>query len=85
MTTTTYEFNLGDAAPMNEKALNSTSAEFCTHCGKKLGAKPMYFEVNTAWELIVPNSDSKNSQGCFAIGSTCANKFAPNLLIKMEA
>ncbi len=80
----TYKYNAGDRAPNNRKALDSYDA-LCTECGRALGKNPLYFEVNTGWEVIVPNSDPANSQGCFAIGSTCAHKFAPNLLIKMEA
>ena len=60
-------------------------ADLCHECGKALGKNPLYFEVNTGWEIIVPGSDAENSQGCFPIGSTCANKFAPELLIKMGA
>jgi hypothetical protein len=56
--------------------------DLCTECGRALGKNPLFFEVNTSWEVIAPNSDEKNSQGCFAIGQTCANKFAPGLLIK---
>jgi hypothetical protein len=83
-TAKTFQYNAGDSAPLNRKALDSIEP-LCTECGRALGKNPLYFEVNTSWEIIIPNSDSKNSQGCFAIGSTCANKFAPNLLIKMEA
>jgi hypothetical protein len=79
-----YKYNAGDRAPHNRKALDS-SGNLCTECGRILGKNPLYFEVNTDWEVIVPNSDEENSQGCFPIGSTCAYKFAPNLLIKMEA
>jgi hypothetical protein len=84
MTTATFKYNAGDAAPHNEKALNSYD-DLCTECGRALGKNPLYFEVNTSWQIIVPNSDEKNSQGCFPIGSTCAHKFAPELLIKMGA
>ena len=80
---TTFKYNAGDTAPHNNKALNS-SGELCHECGRKLGNNPLYFEVNTGWEIIVPNSDLRNSQGCFAIGSTCADKFAPGLLIKID-
>ncbi len=78
------QYKVGDAAPNNRKALDSTEP-LCTECGKKLGNNPLYFEVNTSWEIIVPNSDDKNSQGCFPIGSTCSHKFAPELLIKLGA
>ena len=77
------KYNAGDVAPSNEKALDS-SANLCTECGKKLGKNPLYFEVNTSWEIIVPGSDDANTQGCFPIGSTCANKFAPGLLITLQ-
>ena len=78
------KYNAGDVAPSNEKALDS-SANLCTECGKKLGKNPLFFEVNTSWEIIVPGSDDANTQGCFPIGSTCADKFAPGLLIKIGA
>lgn len=75
------EYNIFDAAPNNEKALNS-STPLCTVCGRALGKYPLYFEVNTDWEIIAPGSDDENSQGCFPVGQTCANKFVPGLLIK---
>ena len=77
----TYKYNAGDSAPNNRKALDSMES-LCTECGRALGANPLYIEVNTDWEVIVPNSDEANSQGCFPIGSTCASKFSPELLIK---
>jgi hypothetical protein len=83
MATSTYKYNAGDAAPLNAKA-NGSYEDLCYECGRKLGANPLYMEVNTSWEIITPSSDDKNSQGCFPIGSTCANKFAPHLLIKIE-
>lgn len=77
---TTYKYNAGNRAPSNQKAMDTS--DLCMECGRALGKNPLYFEVNTDWEVIVPNSDDENSQGCWPIGSTCAHKFAPNLLIK---
>ena len=71
-----------DAAPNNEKALNSSDS-LCTVCGRALGKNPLYFEVNTNWELIIPGSDNENSQGCFPVGQSCATKFAAGLLLKI--
>jgi hypothetical protein len=80
---TTVEFNAGDFAPMHEKA--ASSLNYCFLCGRKLGKNAYHFEVNTAWQIIVPASDEENSQGCFPIGSECAKKFAANLLVKVGA
>lgn len=77
-------YNAGDSAPLNDKA-NHTVEALCFECGRKLGKNPLYFEVNTGWTLILPNSDDKNSQGCFPIGRECAKKFAPELLQKIGA
>jgi hypothetical protein len=84
MITKTYRFEAGDEAPMHPMAVNS-SEKLCTECGKKLGSNPFYFEVNTSWQLIKPDSDSQNSQGCFPVGQTCAFKFDPELLTKIGA
>ena len=81
---TTFKYTAGSQAPNNRKALDSMTP-LCTECGRILGKNPLYFEVNTDWDVIVPKSDEKNSQGCFPIGSECAKKFEPSLLIKMEA
>lgn len=81
---TTPIYTLGSDAPCNEKATNSTG-EVCYCCGRKLGANPLYMHVNTCWELIARNDESADSQGCFPIGSTCANKFADGILFRMEA
>lgn len=80
--TTTYKYTAGVRAPHNPQAMDTNN--LCCECGKALGKNPLYFEVNTDWEVIVPGSDDANSQGCWPIGSTCANKFAPNLLIKIS-
>jgi hypothetical protein len=77
----TYTYEAGDPAPINEKAVRSTS-KLCTECGKKLGSNTYHFEVNTSWQLIKPDSDNANSQGYFPIGQTCASKFDPALLVK---
>ena len=79
-----YSFEIGDNAPINEKAINSTTS-LCTDCGKALGLKPLHFEVNTCWQLIEPNTDPDNSQGLFAIGRNCALKFNPKLLVDLGA
>jgi hypothetical protein len=77
----TVKFHLGDGAPLNNKASHSTE-DLCFVCGRALGADPLYFEVNTSWELIARGSDEKNSQGCFPIGSSCANKFAEGIVFR---
>ena len=74
------QFNVGTQAPSNSKAIGDDS--LCMVCGRKLGANPFYFEVNTSWEVITPNDSNEDSQGCFPVGSECAKKFAPNLLIQ---
>jgi hypothetical protein len=84
MNATTVEFNLSDSAPMNDKAMKFVDS-LCYVCGRALGKNPMHFEVNTSWELIIPGSDEANSQGCFPIGQSCANKFAPKLLVRLGA
>lgn len=80
----TYMYKAGDLAPMHDAAVNS-DIKLCTDCGKKLGSNPLYFEVNTSWQLIKPDADNHNSQGCFPIGRTCASKFDPALLTKIGA
>ena len=78
------QFNVGTQAPSNRKALDSFDS-LCTVCGRKLGANLLYFEVNTSWEIITPNDSNEDSQGCFPVGSECAKKFAPNLLVQAGA
>ena len=85
MVTTTFKFNVGDPAPCNSKAANASPSIYCFVCGRKLGKNSFYFEVSTRWELIVVGSDEKNSQGCFPVGSECAKKFAPEVLVRWEA
>jgi hypothetical protein len=79
----TYKYEVGSTAPNHPNA--SSTDDRCMECGRALGKNPLYFEVNTSWEVIIPNSDEENTQGCWPIGSTCAHKFAPNLLIRLEA
>jgi hypothetical protein len=81
---TSIIYTIGSDAPCNEKAMNSTSG-VCYCCGRKVGANPLYMHVNTSWELIARNDTTSDSQGCFEIGSTCANKFADGILFRNEA
>lgn len=73
------EFKVGDQAPCNPKASN-TSEELCFVCARKLGKNPLHFEVNTSWELLPAGNQSTDSQGCFPVGNECAKKFAPGIL-----
>ena len=75
-------YTAGTTAPHNYKALDSVEAR-CTVCARKLGANPFYFEVNTSWVIIVPGSDTANSQGGFPVGNECAKKFDAGLLVKI--
>jgi hypothetical protein len=83
MTTTTYKYNAGTTAPNHPKASSTDSR--CMECGRALGKNPLWFEVNTDWKIIEIGSDEVNTQGCWPIGSECAKKFAPNLLIRLGA
>ena len=83
MTTATI-YTLGSSAPINRKAADAMD-ELCFCCGRKLGANPFYMHVNTSWELIARNDETADSQGCFPIGSTYANKFADGILFRMGA
>lgn len=73
------KFQLGDPAPINHKASHSFDT-LCFVCARPLRNSPLYFEVNTGWQLIARGSDEENSQGCFPVGSSCANKFADGVL-----
>ena len=84
MSVTKIEFHVNDEAPMNVKAMKFVDS-LCYVCGRALGKKPFIFEVNSSWKLIVPGSDSANSQGCFPIGQSCADKFASELLTRRGA
>ena len=83
MATSTIKYNAGDTAPLNAKA-NSSYEDLCFECGRKLGANPFYMHVNTSWELITRFPINEDSQGCFPIGATCANKFADGILFQYE-
>ena len=76
-------FNVGDIAPLNNKASNAINQDFCFVCGRKLGKNSYHFEVNTGWVLI--ELGGSDSQGCFPVGSECAKKFASGLLMKVGA
>jgi hypothetical protein len=90
MTTTTYEFNAGDGAPFNELATTLVDRELCYVCGRKLGANPLYFEVINGGDLRLQDgteydiASDRGYMGCYPVGSTCAHKFAPGLLFKMN-
>lgn len=80
---TKFEFNAGDWAPSSRKAIDGEN--LCFVCSRKLGKNPFHYEMSTGLVLIVPGSDAKNSQGGFPVGSECAKKFAPGLLVKFGA
>ena len=88
MATKTYEFNAGDAAPFNELATTLVDRELCYVCGRKLGANPLYFEVINGGDLRSQDGteaiQDAGYMGCYPVGSTCAHKFAPGLLFKIN-
>lgn len=77
-------YTAGSEAPLNVKASLATNQELCFECGRKLGKNPLYFEVNTSWQIIAKGSDRENSQGCFPVGASCANKFEDGLLFRLD-
>ena len=88
--TTSYEFNAGDSAPFNDKASREVEQELCFVCGRKLGANPLYFEVINGGDLRLQDgteydiANDRGYMGCYPVGSTCAHKFAPNILFHMK-
>lgn len=72
-----HQFNLWS----NPNRPADTQVDECEHCGKKLGANPLFVHITTGG-IIVPNDISETdlaligeqSQGCFPIGQTCAKK-----------
>ena len=78
------KFVAGSKAPSNEKALNS-SDRLCTVCGRALGNNPWFFEASTAWEIMLPMTNEKDSQGFFPVGNECAKSFDSILLVKAGA
>jgi hypothetical protein len=86
--TTTFDFNAGDSAPFNEKAI-STSEELCHVCGRKVGKNPLWFEVVNGGDLRLQDGTEAirdaGYMGHYPVGSECAKKFAPNLLKRLGA
>lgn len=78
------EFVIGGEAPCNQKASNAVD-DLCFVCGRALGKNPLYFEVNTSWELLPIGNLDPDTQGCFPVGVSCANKFENGILFRMPA
>ncbi len=77
----TYEFNAGDQMIFHEN-IYKTDKEYCAVCGKGLGQNPVFVEVHDGGDLVEFGKGIQDAgyMGCWAIGSTCANKFAPELI-----
>lgn len=80
-----YEFNAGDGMVWHEDYgnpdKNGNTVERCCVCARKLGKKPIYVEVHKGGDLVAFGQGIHDGgyQGCWAIGSECAKKFAPEL------
>ena len=78
---TSIIYTLGSQAPLNQDAA-AAYGDYCFCCGRKLGKKYYLMHVNTDWELVAPDYDGVDSQGCFPIGSTCKDKFAADAIFQ---
>lgn len=56
----------------------------CTVCGRKVGKKAYYVELNINGEIMKDGVEINGvpSQGCWQVGSECAKSFDPQVLIK---
>ena len=81
----TYEFNAGDGMVFHEN-IYKTDKEYCAVCGKGLGKNPVHVEVHNGGDLVEFGKGIQDSgyMGCWAIGSTCAHKFSPELIGNVE-
>ena len=81
----TYLFNAGDGMVFHEN-IYKTDKEYCAVCGKTLGKNPVHVEVHNGGDLVEFGKGIQDSgyMGCWAIGSTCAHKFSPELIGKIE-
>ena len=55
----------------------------CTECGRKVGKNPLYVHVSTSGKILPLDLDSKDSQGCWPVGSECAKAFDPKVLTRI--
>jgi hypothetical protein len=77
----TYQFNAGDGMVWHDKS-SDPDVERCTICARKLGKNPFYVEVHDGGDLVAFGEGIHDGgyMGCWAVGSECAKKFAPELI-----
>jgi hypothetical protein len=63
------------------KGLNDDA---CCECGRKVGKNPFYVHLTIGAEILPIESDSKESQGFWAVGSECAKQFDPAVLTRIQ-
>ena len=83
---TTYQFNAGDGMVWHDNYdkcdKDGNTVDRCCLCARKLGENPYYVEVHNGGDLAIWGKAVHDSgyMGCWAIGSECAKKFAPELI-----
>jgi len=84
--TTTNKFNAGEQMPFHPNLHTKTNKEYCALCGKGLGQNPVYVEVHAGGMLVEFGKGIQDAgyMGCWAIGTSCANKFSPELIGKLD-
>lgn len=64
---------------------NPDKSNSCVLCGRTIGKNPWYVQQSTGGTILAPNYEGPESQGFWEIGSECAKKIDPKVLVKLGA
>lgn len=65
--------------------VNGLNDNACAQCGRKVGKNSYWVHLSIAGAILHPASDADKgtiSQGFWQVGSECAKKFDPAVLVK---
>jgi len=78
-----------DQKEANEARVRDTHAGTCLICGRPLTRSAAdngyWVHMSTGWQIILPDDDESDSQGCFPVGSECAKRIPTEYRIKQAA
>ena len=73
-----YVFKVGSPLGWANSGLDNS----CVLCGRIVGKNSWFVQQSTDGTILAADYEGEESQGFWEIGSECAKKFEPSLLIK---
>jgi hypothetical protein len=68
---------------LGDKPNYPLTSDGCQICGREMKGKSFWVHLSIYGEILSLDYEGEDSQGCWQIGSTCANKIEAGLITKL--